>query len=317
MGIRITKVGNEVGFIDYDQVHEVALVVKALGLRQDNYLNDEYYPPKDLDLETQVTYFMAMVAIDHRLSIPGQSYESSISGKRYSGADLLWRLGRLMLDKKPELFTADGLANVTPGFVKEWLGDIWDYGVRAFLLSDLGAKIKAKYNGSALAILRKSGLMLSGKDGFISLLKAFTAYSDPVEKKPYLLAKFLHGRGIARFSDVDKAHVPVDNHLTRIAIRLGIVGLNDEYLKMVKEGIPFTPSDDVNLRSLVRDAWKLVSIYSGVDVFSLDDYLWSFGRSTCIRGRPNCSACPFKEVCPSYRGNSFLNEHVFYATYWY
>lgn len=315
--IKIGYAGNEVGYVDLGKAFEVSDIVKDLGIRQSDYMDMEYFPQASIDTEVQIMYFAAMVAIDHRLSIPGKPYETVIEGKRYSGSDMLWRLGVEKLNSDQSFFTPARLAKVTPDDVKNWLGDVWDYGIRAFLLSDLGLKIMVWFNGSILGLIKRTGGRLAGKDGFVESMKTFTAYSDPVEKKIFLLAKFLHGRGLVKFTDLENAHVAVDNHLTRIALRLGLVELNEKYEGMVKGQIPFTPQEDINLRLLVRDSWKHVSIASGVDAFALDDYLWNFGRTICLRDSPKCETCPFKKICSAYRSGVFLTEHSFYATYWY
>ena len=315
--MKISYVGNDVGWVNYDKVIEVADLVSGIRPVQDNYVNPDYYPSVELDLEIQATYFMAMVAIDHRLNLPGHPYEALINGKSYVGSDLLWKLGAEKLKNDESFFTPSRLANLKPSDVKDWLGDVWDYGVRAFLLSDLGVKITSLFNSSTLSALRSTGGRLLGAGGLVELMRNFTAYTDPVEKKTYLLAKFIHGRGIIRFTDINNAQVAVDNHLTRIAIRLGLVELNQRFMNMVTSGIPFTPKDDVNLRSLVRDSWKIVSMYSHTDAFSLDDYLWNLGRSVCIRDKPNCGKCQLRKACNAYKSGSFINEHVFYSTFWY
>ncbi len=315
--MKVGYAGNEVGWMVYDKVFEVAKVIGSLGISQDNYTDLDYYPPVDVDLELQVMYFMAMVSIDHRLNVPGHQFKSMINGKVYVGSDLLWRFGVEKLRSDASFFTPRSLAGLKPSDVKDWLGDVWDYGVRAFLLSDLGRKVLSFFNGSALSLLKSTGGRLLGSGGFTDMMRIFTAYTDPVEKKTFLLAKFLHGRGLIRFIDVDNAQVAVDNHLTRLALRLGLVELEQRYHDMVTGGVPFTPSEDVNLRGLVRDAWKLVSVNAGVNPFALDDYLWRLGRSVCIQDTPKCSTCPLRGVCNAYEKGVFINEHQFYPTYWY
>ncbi len=315
--MRISYVGNDAGWINYDKAVEVANLISSIRPMQDNYLNPDYYPPIELNLEIQAMYFMAMVAIDHRLNIPGHPFEATINGKRYVGSDLLWKLGADKLKEDESFFTPSRLAKLRPSDVKDWLGDVWDYGIRAFLLSDLGIKIISMFNGSALNALRSTGGRLLGPSGFTELMRNFAAYTDPVEKKTHLLAKFLHGRGIIKFTDVNNAQVAVDNHLTRIAIRLGLVELSQRFINMIKNNIPFTPKDDVNLRSLVRDSWKIVSMNSHIDAFSLDDYLWNLGRSTCIYDKPDCSKCQLRSACNAYKNGVFINEHRFYVTFWY
>ncbi|OYT56351.1 MAG: hypothetical protein B6U76_04010, partial [Desulfurococcales archaeon ex4484_217_2] len=82
----------------------------------------------------------------------------------------------------------------------------------------------------------------------IDRLKTFRAYEDPVEKKSFLLVKFLERRGIFKPIDKENLHVPVDNHLVRIAFRLGIVKLDREILKKVLNGEEFDRYFTANIR---------------------------------------------------------------------
>ncbi|GGP21215.1 iron-sulfur cluster protein [Thermocladium modestius] len=307
---------NDAGNINLEKARELAAAVKPLVSRQDTYMDQRFYPGADIDVDLQIMYFMAMVSIDHRLTVPGFQYETEINGVQYRGADLLWLRGRLLLEKDPSAFFPSRLASASPQWVREWLGDAWDYGVRAFLLRDVGSKIQFLYDGSPSSLLKKSGgHLINGGRGFVELLKSFTAFTDPVEKKAMLLAKFLHGRGLIKFVDVHNEEVAVDNHLSRLAIRLGLIEPSREYMKMIEHAVPFTPQQDVFLRMLIRYGWKLVSMLSDVEPFALDDFLWSFGRTTCIADNPKCNDCPLRNSCSLKELHP--REHVFNATYWY
>jgi len=43
-----------------------------------NVFDERFYPPRDVDLETALRYFIVMVAMDHRLSRPGRKYEACL-----------------------------------------------------------------------------------------------------------------------------------------------------------------------------------------------------------------------------------------------
>lgn len=306
---------NEAGYIDLDKAEALADLIKGMKLLQDNYTDERFYPGANIEKDLQLMFFIAMTAIDHRLTVSGHSYEAEVDGKKYRGADLLWIRGKHLLNSDPSIFSPSGLANIDSAAIKRWFGDIWDYGVRAFLLQDIGIKM-LKLFGSPTALVSKSeGHLFNGGHGFIELLKSFSAYTDPVEKKAMLLAKFLHGRGLIRFIDTWNEEVPVDNHLTRIAIRLGLVEPSRQYMEMIMTATPFTPQQDIALRFSIRYGWKLVSILSGIEPFALDDFLWSFGRTTCTTDDPKCEHCPLRDACSL--KDSHPREHVFHVTYWY
>ena len=305
----------------------------------DDFTDPRYYPPKNADRETVAMYFLVMVAMDHRLSRPGRPYEAVVDGEFYHGADLLYRLGTKKLEEDPGFFTAKRLSRVTVRDVEEWLSAGKarppDPHVRARLLRDLGWKLERLYDGSAYRIVDESGgyLRRGVGEGFIDRLRAFTAYNDPVEKKAFLLAKFLERRGVLPVHDPQNKEVPVDNHLVRIALRTGIVEVDPATLEKVAAQVELDWRSDAMLRLAARAAYRLVSQMSGVDAFRLDDFLWMFGRRCCTRDEPTCrtgcrskcrsmaacnGGCVLQGFCPA-AVNPLLMvpEHRFLDTWWY
>ncbi len=149
----------------------------------------------------------------------------------------------------------------------------------------------------------------------LARLSWFRAYEDPVAKKSLLLAKFLHKRRLKVFRDEENFQVPVDNHLTRIAFRLGIVELEDH--SPIDRQVELNPSQDIKIRMKVRDAWKRVSEASGVDPFTLDDFLWTHGRTICLPRNPRCRDCILRKACRSSRTGYFPSEHRHSLTWYY
>ncbi|MCE4611410.1 MAG: hypothetical protein F7B17_05510 [Desulfurococcales archaeon] len=305
----------------------------------DPFTDPRFYPPEDADRETVTMYFLVMVAMDHRLSRPGKPYEALVKGRRFHGADLLYRLGALKLEEDPKFFTAERLARVSEREVEEWLsvGEVKppDVEVRAKLLRDIGSKLLSIYGGSAYRVIVESkGYLRRGVgEGLIDRLKVFTAYQDPVEKKAFLLAKFLERRGVVRFLDSENKEVPVDNHLVRIALRLGIVSVDRGLMERIRSRAELDWREDVILRLAVREAYKIVAEAGGIDPFILDDFLWMFGRKCCTRENPVCRAecregcaaiggcdggCILSGVCKAYSSPIYmLPEHMFLRTWWY
>lgn len=327
--------------IDWERAEEVARVIgRVVGsLPIDDFTDPNYYPPPDSDRETVVRYFLVMVAMDHRLSRPGRPYEAVVGGRLFHGADLLYKLGVVKLREDPEFFSPERLSRLTERELSEWLSagsaSPPDRHVRLKLLRDLGGKLMALYGGSAYSIIVESGFMLrrGAGEGFIDRLKVFTAYQDPVEKKAFLLAKFLERRKIVGFLDAHNKRVPVDNHLVRIALRWGIVRLDEGSMERIRLGTPFRPEEDALLRLAVREAYSVVASKASVDAFILDDYLWLFGRRCCTRTDPTCRSgcragcaglrscnggCVFQPVCRAFeRPEYMVQEHTFYDTWWY
>jgi hypothetical protein len=322
--------------VDLEQVARVAERLRAVRIEPDPFTDPDLYPPAGEDPERVARYFIVMVAMDHRLSRPGQPYEARLGGKLYHGADLLYRLGAEMYRRDPDFFSPQRLARIALDEVRRWLcvDSICPSDVerRTALLRDLGAKLLALYGGSAASIADRAKGRLYGEPespGFIDLLRAFTAYQDPVDKKAMLLAKFLERRGILRVSDRWEKRIPVDNHVARIAYRLGLVQLEEELYRKLVSRKPYTPHEDVLVRMVVREAWWLVARRAGVDPFLLDDLLWTMGRRVCRAGSPRCrecgshpaciqGACVFQPICPVGLGlRPPISEHAFYDTWWY
>jgi hypothetical protein len=332
--------------VNYDRARKfgeaIAPIIAKMPL--DAFTDERYYPPATADRETVSMYFLVMVAMDHRLSRPHKPYEGVVDGEFYHGADLLYRLGAKALSEDPDFFTADRLARISEDDVRRWLGvrsnnkviEPPDTHLRALLLRDLGMKLKILFNGSAYNLIVESGGFLKDKwgGGFINLLKVFRAYQDPVEKKAYLLAKFLERRGVLRVADPHNKEVPVDNHLTRIALRLGLVNVDSDTLESIAYGRPFTWEEDVELRLAVRMAYKEAARAGGLDPFILDDFLWLFGRKCCTRDSPVCRAgcrddcrrlgvcnagnCVLASLCRAYEDPRYLvPEHNYIDTWYY
>ncbi|MCE4614786.1 MAG: hypothetical protein F7B60_04580 [Desulfurococcales archaeon] len=315
--------------INYEQIDKIAEVLGKILKDHpvDPFVNPNYYPPEGTDFEALTMYFLVMVSMDHRLSRPNRPYELVMRGEKYHGADLLYKLGMEMFRTKPQFFTAEYLSHITEDDVKEWLAPRGvvrpvDINLRTLLLRDIGRKLTALFDEKAYNIIEYSKGYLKNKGkGFIELLKAFTAYQDPVEKKAFLLAKFLERRRVLQIVDSWNKEVPVDNHLTRIAIRWGLIHLERELLEKIAYGTPFTGKEDTLIRYYVQIAFKLVSQKAGVDPFILDDFLWSFGRTVCKRENPKCiqnGDCPIMEFCRAQSNRLYMvGEHNYYETWYY
>ncbi len=314
--------------INLDTVYSMAYELRREldKLEKIDIYDQKYFPPRDIDIELTGTYFLVLVAIDHRLSRPGKPYEACLDDGCYHGADLLWRLGRIILDQEPGFYTADKLSRITVDDIRKYFnrGDarVPDPEIRAYLLRDLGLKLKKLYDGSFSALLKASGNRIRGSGtnpGLVDLLRVFRAYEDPVEKKSFLLIKFLRARGLFDPVDPDNMEVPVDNHLARIAYRTGLVEVRGRLWEMIKGFRVVGYSDDVLLRFMIRYAYSLVAEHGGIDKGVMDDILWIHGRKICLRDEePKCRSCPFNGFCRAYRDREYMvKEHNYYNTWYY
>ncbi len=316
----------EVIGIDTRQISRVARILarNKPGLEKLDLFDPRFYPESNEPREDVLRFFIVMVALDHRLSRPGRPYEGFVDGEFYHGADLLYRLGKKKYDEDPGFYDPRHLEGIRVEEVREWLSidgvSPPDVEVRTLLLRDLGFKLCRLYDCMVSRLIDESRNRLYGgleDPGLIDRLKVFRAYEDPVEKKPLLLAKFLIVRGL--FNPVDELDVAVDNHLSRIAYRLGIVMVSGELWEKIRNNIEVSREEDILLRMVIRRAYRLLAKESRVEPWILDDYFWIHGRRICLRDRePLCDKCIFQKVCLAHRNNGFMvSEHYYYNTWYY
>ena len=295
-------------------------------LEKIDVFDQRFFPPKEMDREKVGMFFLVMVALDHRLSRPGKPYEACIEDGCYHGADLLWRLGKQILDEYPDFYTAYSLSKIRIGDIKKYFNinnaEVPDPDIRAYLLRDLGLKLDKLYNGKVLELLKASNNRIRGRgveQGLIDLLRVFRAYEDPVEKKSFLFIKLLQARGLFTPIDQQNMEVPVDNHLSRIAYRTGLVQIQGKLWDSIKSFHEVSYSDDILLRFIIRYAYGLVADLAGINKGVLDDILWIHGRKICLRDKhPDCDSCSFNIFCKAYMNQEYMvKEHNYYNTWYY
>jgi len=305
--------------------------LRALQLKTEDFLNPQLFPPQTAETEDTLRFFFFVTGIDHRTSPPGQSFEGVVDDEYFRGADLLWHLSVRRFNQNPNFFHPTRMAKITAQEVREWLTvtqpkpvTIRNPAERAALLRDSGTLLMNKYQGSVLNLLQKAHNRVSPnsrrKGGLLTLLSEFQAYEDPANKKSFLLLKFLLRRRLWAHDDVDSLRIPVDNHLTRIALRTGIVTVSQKLANLLRSHTTISLKTDISLRTTIGDAYQQVGIASERSVFELDDFFWHFGRECCVFDAPVCVArcqahcfvsknlltlgcqndCPLSSVCLAY-----------------
>jgi hypothetical protein len=238
-----------------DAVPRVAARIRELA---------ETYEPPDFAEVPDPDAAIFLCAIDHRTGYRGR-YLVGGTGP-YEGSALLWATGLLAARRHHGLLTAESLADVTPERVAETFGiggeTVADPERRAELWRDLAAGLMARYEGSAAALLASADRRLGGGGGLIARLRRFEAYSDPLQKKSFLLAKICERRGWLDVADPETWEVCADNVLMRLALRSGLVASGS--LETV--------------RSATRSAFKELAELADIPPPVLDDLLWELGR---------------------------------------
>lgn len=281
------------------QCQKLGKLLFELRLQTENFLNPHLFPPKDADAEDVARFFFFVTGIDHRTSPSGQSFEGTIDRNYFQGADLLWHLSLRRFNEDVQVFHPKRMAKITTKEVREWFTvtkpktvTIRNPAQRAALLRDGGKRLMQQYQGSVLNLLQAARHRISTSSarepGLLQLLAKFQAYEDPVSKKSLLLLKFLLRRNLWSHTDVDELRIPVDNHLTRIALRTGIVVVSPALADLLRSQKAMALKQDIALRNTIGKAYLRVSTASNRSVLDLDDFFWHFGRQCCQLTAPVC-----------------------------
>jgi hypothetical protein len=221
-----------------------------------------YEPPDFAEVPTPDAALF-LTAIDHRTGYR-ESHEVDGAGP-YDGSALLWALGLRAERRAPGALTARSLLGVDPAAIAAVFRiggeSLADPDRRAQLWDDLARGLIENYQGEASALIAATGGQLSG-DGALKLLGGFEAFSDPLQKKSFLVCKIWERRGWMTVADPENWEVSADNVLMRLALRSGLVAE--------------ATVDEV--RAATRDAFKLVAERAEISPPLLDDLLWERGR---------------------------------------
>jgi hypothetical protein len=224
----------------------------------------DYEPPAFEEVPTpDAALFCA--AIDHS---SGYREPHRVEGKGpYEGSALLWARALAFERRRPGLLSASSLAEISGrelATILEVEGDgVSDPDGRARLWRDLAEVLNEDYAGEAGELIASAEGRLGGPGGLLSRLAAAEAYSDPLAKKSFLVAKIWERRDWLAVADPEVWEVCADNVLMRLALRAGLV----------------EPSDDVErVRTATRDAFKAVASEAEIPPPVLDDLLWERGR---------------------------------------
>src|SRR6187551_1989581 len=167
---------------DPDAMKRVAARVKKLA--------KNYEPPTFEDVpHPDAALFLA--AIDHQT---GYTEPHTVDGEGpYEGSALLWALGLRAERRAPGALTARSLMGVPAEAIaavfRAEQDTLHDPERRAKLWDDLAKGMLKSYGGQAEQLIEASGGKLGGPGGVLVRLSEFDAYSDPLRKKSFLLAK--------------------------------------------------------------------------------------------------------------------------------
>jgi hypothetical protein len=222
-----------------------------------------YEPPDFAEVPTPDAALF-LTAIDHRTGFE-EAHEVDGAGP-YEGSALLWALGLRAERRAPGALAARSLLGVDPAAIAAVFRiggeSLAEPERRAALWDDLARGLIENYQGEATVLIEATGGRLGGEGGALKHLGGFRAFSDPLQKKSFLLCKIWERRGWLPVADPENWQISSDNVLMRLALRSGLVEQGE-----VEE-----------VRAATRDAFKAVAERAGISPPVLDDLLWERGR---------------------------------------
>ncbi|MFW9830335.1 MAG: queuosine salvage family protein, partial [Candidatus Thorarchaeota archaeon] len=245
--------------ISTNQSQKLGNLLHTLRPHTEDFLDPLLFPSQEYNNEDIARFFFFVTSIDHRTSPRGKSFEGIVKDGYFQGADLLWHLSLRKFQQNPINFHPEEMVKITSTQIRRWYTvtepnrvTISNPAERATLLRDCGQQLRNNYSSSVLELLAAAQhRILPDQDigtlGLLKLLSEFKAYEDPTRKKSFLFLKFILRRNLWSHTDTNNIRIPVDNHLTRIALRTGIVKVSPNFAKILRQRIPLTLRRDVEL----------------------------------------------------------------------
>jgi len=292
---------------------------------------------KDLDdAREKLTLLFYIDAICHQT----QNFYGEIDGKFYKGWDYLLHSFLKEFESDKSFIDVKRMKKIKGEDLKRILFGSGDrYYERAYLLRNCAFILDRDFNGDIFEIYRTSEGYIKRDDGkgILELFRKFKAYSDPLGKKTFLFLNIAKKVGFWEIKDPENLWTPVDYHLERVSLRIGIVKVDEIEKNMLIKGKRVSQKFDLNLRKKIGDGVKEISNISKVGVEKLDQIFWSLGRSICLKGGPMCegimdddntftkitgisikNGCPFRNLCEAYKNPhlKLLKESNLYTIYY-
>ncbi len=289
-------------YIDHEQCTRLAQRLDTVAVRPEEFVLVAGTEPEKVR-EANLWFFLVAICQATR------TLQGEIDGRWVRGWDYMVRAARKAMRAEPECFTASHILHAT----EETLGTIFSddgvaqsstldrIGERLAQWQDAAQLLVRRYGGDIMNLYHEAGHHLRGKEGILARLAEFQAYSDPVEKKSFLLIMFAHRSGAWQVQDLENLRVAIDYHIMRIALRSGMVQVRDAALRRrITAREPVTAEEDNQIREAVREACELIVQSSKHSVFEVDNILWMMGRNCCFYDyEPICGShtCWRQEQC--------------------
>ncbi len=304
--------------INYKKIGELSELIKNINF-QLNMLPGIEKAIDISDAKNKLTLYFYVDAICHQT----QNFSGVIDGIYYKGWDYLLNSFVKEYKRDNDFISVNKMKKIKGEDLKRILNGSGDrYYERAGLLRNCAYILKRDFNSDIFEVNRISEGYIKRENGLdmLKLFHKFKAYSDPLNKKTYLFLNIAKKVGFWKINDPENLWTPVDYHLERVTLRMGLVDLDIKTMKKLIENKRIPQTLDLKVREVVGDAVKKLSIDSKVGVEKIDQIFWSLGRSVCFKDSPSCdgvnienttfenitkinlkNGCPFRKICEAYK----------------
>ncbi len=230
----------------------------------------------------------------------------TIKGKESKGSDLLWKSLKKALDADENVFTPEHLKDVSEVELKEKIF-VDDKGTIPFQDMEKRFEISREYGRwfienkvSPKGIVIEANNKKESLKHFLDEYKKIPGFSqDPLQKKALLLAMALTNRpeGFLTVKDPENWAPIIDYHLMRLALRLGMVELDDSE-RSINEGRKWTGKEQEELirKAVFQVAEELIQL-SGRPMSLIDETMWLARKYCPEMTEPECPKCIFQLPC--------------------
>lgn len=310
--------------INFDKVNSISNFLKNFEINYDVLPGVEKAKDRD-DAKEKLTLLFYVDAICHQT----QNFYGEIDGVFYKGWDYLLHSFKKEYEKDKSFIKTKRMKKIRGDDLKRILNGSGDrYYERAHLLRNCAFILERDFKGDIFEIynLSEGYIKREGKPDLITLFHKFKAYKDPLNKKTFLFLNIAKKVGFWEIKDPHSLWTPVDYHLERVSLRVGLVDVSEKIKKKLILGKRVSQKFDLSLREKIGSAVKEISNLSGISIEKLDQVFWSLGRSICFKDGPKCdgvfdenntftkithislkNGCPFKEFCNAYKNIELRN----------
>lgn len=292
------------------QCDRLARCLDPLAVRPDEFVVTAA-SPGERRREANLMFFLVAICQATR------TLQGTVDGRWVRGWDYMIATARRAMAADPSFWTAERLQHIAPEALQAVFSDdglperstLDRIDERVALLHDAAGVLLQDYGGDVMRLYEAAECRLEGPQGILARLAACQAYSDPVAKKSFLLVMFAVRSGAWQVEDLERLKVAVDYHIMRIALRSGMVEVQDPALaRRLRNREVVSAEVDNAVREAVREACDRLVAASGQQVFDVDNILWMIGRNCCHYDHdPICgdNACWRMEACSLLQGIAY------------